>query len=247
MTEQSPQDDVVSLRDRVTSHAQESVAPDDPEGLGGYLRRICRSGRELLPATGVAINLMSKDGSIGVAAASDDHAVALDENQFSLGEGPCYAAFASRRPMLADDLQRDGERWPAYRSALQDAGIAAVFAFPLHIGSVALGTLDLYRSEAQPLSDEQMRLALTLADLTTEALIDSDTTVEGHAEAGLGTVLDYRNEIYQAQGMAAVQLAVSLDEALSRMRARAFVENRELGSLARDIVARRVRLEREHD
>jgi AmiR/NasT family two-component response regulator len=51
-------------------------------------------------------------------------------------------------------------------------------------------------------------------------------------------VLGQRAEVYQAQGMVAVQLGVPLADALSRLRARAYAENRPLGDVARDVVAR---------
>ena len=52
-------------------------------------------------------------------------------------------------------------------------------------------------------------------------------------------------EIYQAAGMVTVQLDVDITEALARMRAYAYAEERPLSEVARDIVARRLRLERD--
>ena len=49
--------------------------------------------------------------------------------------------------------------------------------------------------------------------------------------------------LYQAQGMVMVQLGVSLGEAMSRLRAHAFAENRPLGDVAADVVARRLALQ----
>lgn len=46
--------------------------------------------------------------------------------------------------------------------------------------------------------------------------------------------------------MLTVQLGVSLAEGFARMRARTYAENRPLADVARDIIARRLRLHRDH-
>ena len=48
----------------------------------------------------------------------------------------------------------------------------------------------------------------------------------------------HRAEVYQAQGMIMVQLGVSLTEALIRMRAHAYAEQRPLVDVARDVINR---------
>ena len=53
----------------------------------------------------------------------------------------------------------------------------------------------------------------------------------------------YRSEIYQAAGMVMVQLGVSIEVAMVRLRSHAFVTGRSTGEVARQIVSRRLRLE----
>jgi len=50
-----------------------------------------------------------------------------------------------------------------------------------------------------------------------------------------------RAEIHQATGMVVAQLGISAADALARVRAHAFAEQRRLGEVARDVVARRLR------
>ena len=54
--------------------------------------------------------------------------------------------------------------------------------------------------------------------------------------------LDLRTEVYQAQGMVMVQLDITLNAALARMRATAFSRGVDLGQLSADIVAGRAQL-----
>jgi AmiR/NasT family two-component response regulator len=67
----------------------------------------------------------------------------------------------------------------------------------------------------------------------------------GAAADGLVEAMDGRAELFQAQGMVMVQLGVPLTAALTRLRAHAYAENRPLTDVARDVVARRIRFDRE--
>lgn len=208
------------------------------------LQRICFAAVEALSASGTGISVMTADGTRGVCATSDPVSERVEELQFILGEGPCIDAFSARRPVLAADLSDGGGlRWPVYTPAARDAGVRAVFAFPLQVGAARLGVMDIFRDRTGPMSGTELQLAFTFAELTVEALLDLQQG-EGAAEDG-ATVLDVgrRAELFQAQGMVMVQLGVSIGEALVRMRAYAFAENRRLEDVAHDIVQRRLRLD----
>ena len=220
-------------------------AADGVHGVAGSLQRLCRSLTKHLSLTGVAISLMSEAGSQGVAAASDDDIKQIDELQFTTGVGPSHDAFLARRPVLTPNLgSGSGDRWPGYTSAAIAAGVGAVFAFPLHVGAVAFGVLDLYAARPGTLCDRQLAMALTFAQIATETLLDRDLAASGgHLEPSLELALDSRAEIHQAQGMLMVTLRVGPTEALARMRAHAFAHDQPLIGLAREIIAGRDHLE----
>jgi hypothetical protein len=56
-----------------------------------------------------------------------------------------------------------------------------------------------------------------------------------------------RPVVHQATGMISVQLGVSIQEALLRLRAHAYGSERPLGEIAEDVVARRLRFGDELD
>ena len=129
-------------------------APVARDGVADLLQELCRTLASDLGLMGAAMNLMSAAGTTnGVVAASDDRSRDVDELQFATGEGPCHEAFAARRPVLTPDLRSaiDG-RWPGYSSAALDAGVGAVFAFPLQVGAVVLGVMDVHADRAGSLS-----------------------------------------------------------------------------------------------
>ena len=215
-------------------------------GTAGWLTGLCRTLARELPASGAGISLMTEAGTSATAAASDANYQAVEELQFTLGEGPCLEAFASGRPVLVPDLDADATgRWPVYRSDVQAHGIRAVFAFPLQMGTARLGAMDVFREQVGPLSGSALAQALTFAEVATMTLIDGQENAPDDQPAGLGVALDTSLEVYQAQGMVMVQLGVSLHEALARIRAYAYANDRALGSVARDIVGRKLSLERD--
>ncbi len=106
--------------------------------------------------------------------------------------------------------------------------------------------MDLYCDQTGTLPTAALGEALTFAEVAVLALLDGQENAdEGRAAAGLDEALEYRSELYQAQGMLSVQLGVALEEAMARLRAYAYSHNLRLGDIARDVVARRLVLEKD--
>ena len=174
----------------------------------------------------------------------------LAELQVTLGEGPCRDVLAFAAPVLAADLgdERSAQRWPGFARQARLLGAGAVFAFPLTIGAIRAGVMAMYRGSPGRLSWARLGDALMLSDVATMLLLDG----LGNGDGGLsGPVLDgqspdlalHRAEIDQATGMLTVQLGVPVAEAFARLRAYAYAHDRRLADVARDIVARRLRLQ----
>jgi hypothetical protein len=140
-----------------------------------------------------------------------------------------------------------GRRWPVFALAARQAGAAAIFAFPLQIGAIRAGVLGLYRERPGPLTAFQLGDALIFADTATLLLLDAQDQAGGDlaALAGPGGQPDLalrRAEIDQATGMLTEQLGAGIGDAFVRLRAYAYARDLRLTDVARDIVARRLRL-----
>jgi hypothetical protein len=209
------------------------------------LKRVCVDVARALSAIGAGVSVMARDGVHGMAAASDSDTARIEELQFTFGEGPCIDAFASGRPVLVTDLA-DGaaSRWPVYAPAVRDAGIRAVFAFPLQVGAARLGVLDVFRARAGPLSRVELGQAFTFADLMVRTLLDGRERATGTDD--LDEMFDHRVQLFQAQGMVMVQLGGSIADAMVRIRAHAYASNRPLREVAADIVAGRLHFDGDH-
>jgi hypothetical protein len=191
------------------------------------------------------------DGEAGhLMRVTDAVSEQLAELQLTLGEGPSLDASASGGPVLASDLgtAEAGRRWPAFAPAARQAGAGAIFVFPLRIGAIGVGVLGLYRAWPGPLSTFQLGDALVFADTATLLLLDGQEYTPGNPSAGTvpgGQAADlalHRAEIDQATGMLTEQLGTGIASAFMRLRAYAFVNDLRLNDVARDIVARRLRL-----
>ena len=217
-----------------------------------HAERLCREAITAVDVDGAGLSMMTSAGHRGTVCATDDVARRVEDIQFSLGEGPCYDAFTGGRPVVIADinvaLSTHGARWPVFTEAVAAAGVGALFAFPLLIGAIPLGALDLYRARSEGLTAPQLRAAWKIADAAAHALLDlrSGTAMDLPAEAAPAGA-SYRLEVHQATGMVSVQLGVTIEEAFLRLRAYAFARERSIDDVARDVVAERLELTPEED
>jgi hypothetical protein len=207
--------------------------------------RLCEVCAEAVALTGAGIMLMSGDLPRGSVCSSNAVSALIEELQYTLGEGPCVDAYQQDRvvaePDLADPVTR---RWFAFTPPALEAGVRAVFGFPLRVGAVRLGALNLYRDRPGPLSDGQHADALVVADVAARWVLEAQAGAPPGAVAqGLEVGADFHFVVHNAAGMVTVQQGVSVTEALIRLRAYAFSNDRLLADVAEDVIARRLRLQ----
>lgn len=149
---------------------------------------------DVLPVTAAGVTLIAPGAHPGYVAASDASALRFEELQTELGEGPCVAAYDSGEPIAVADLRSD-ERFPAFATKAVEAGLVAVFTFPLRQGEVCLGALDLYRDAPGLLDDDAIEVAQTLADVAAayltnaQARADLSDSSDRHRESALHDAL----------------------------------------------------------
>ena len=212
-------------------------------------KRLCDVCADVAAMDGAGIMLMSGDVPRGSVCTTDTVSALIEQLQYDLGEGPCVDAYHEDRPVLESDLAEPvNVRWPAFTGPVLDAGVRAVFGFPLHVGAVRLGALHLYRDRPGPLTDEQHADALVMADIAAQAvLVLQANAPPGQLATALMASADFQYVVHQASGMVAVQLDVSVAEALIRLRAHAFGNDRPLAEVTRDVVARLLRFDEGSD
>ncbi|HEV7759105.1 MAG TPA: GAF and ANTAR domain-containing protein [Acidimicrobiales bacterium] len=208
-------------------------------------KRLCEVCAHVTGVTGAGIMLMSGDAPRGSLCTTDGVSEVIEDLQYALGEGPCVDAFRQDRPVIEPDLAGLGmPRWPAFTGPAVEAGVRAVFGFPLQVGAVRLGALDLYRDRPGSLDDEHHADALVMADVAAQAILVLQADAPpGTLATELAAGADFHYVVHQAAGMVAAQLDVSVGQALVRLRANAFGNDRPVTEVARDVVARRLRFD----
>ena len=211
--------------------------------------RLCDVSAEVTGATGAGIMLMSGDVQRGSICSTDPVSALIEQLQYDLGEGPCVDACRLDRPVAEPDLaSATATRWMAFTPPAVAAGARAVFGFPMQVGAVRLGALNLYCDEPRSLTDDQHADALLMAGIAAQAvLVMQAGAPEGQVAAELEARADFQYVVHQASGMVAAQLDASVATALIRLRAHAFGESRPLVDVARDVVARKLRFDARSD
>ncbi|MEU5523834.1 GAF and ANTAR domain-containing protein [Streptomyces sp. NPDC047860] len=206
--------------------------------------RLCAAAVTLLPVDGASVSLRGDAMPVHLAA-SGPRAARLAQLQATLGDGPCCHVLVTGAPVLVRDLAADdcAHRWPVFAQQALGAGVRAVYALPLGIAGVCVGTLDLYRDTPGALTDRQLRTARLVAGVMTGALTDLPHDPRDGGEPWLSGLAADHDRVHQAVGMIMAQLGVGADEALARLRGDAFAQGATVLEVALDVVAHRRRFD----
>jgi GAF domain-containing protein len=204
----------------------------------------CAPFLDALPVSGAAISTVGDLARVPeTLCASDVQAARLDELQFDLGEGPCWQVKATKLPVLEPDVRTHPNRaWPLFSDALQKLPVRAMFAFPLMIGPMNVGVVDLYSlspgSLDRKLEEDAARLAQTASRQVLREMV-SRMADEFERESPVQREFS-RRTVYQATGMVVAQLQISAEDAALVLRAHAFAAGRSVRDVAEDVLAWRL-------
>ena len=145
--------------------------------IQGILDHLVRRIVDILPVSAAGVTLISPGVEPRYVAASDPSALRYEMLQTELGEGPCLAAFETGEAVSVPDL-RITNGFGLFGPRALEAGLAAVFTFPLRHEDMRLGALDLYRDTPGPLSQKSTTAAQTLADVAAAYLINAQARAD---------------------------------------------------------------------
>jgi hypothetical protein len=225
---------------------------------------ICDAAMQQTEADGVALAVLARSRRVReLIYATDPLAQQLDELQYTVGEGPCFDAYLHDAPQCYPELADVAEtsRWPVFAAGATELGVHALFAIPVPDGRRPMGVLELYRLAAGDLVDSEFasaracasaiaqRLQLNWQDYAArfrsgEQAIDAAAAADACVEPVDPFI---RTQVHVAAGMVSIQLGISADEGVDRLRAHAYACTRRLSSVAADIIARRLTLSEQDD
>ncbi|MFP3465343.1 GAF and ANTAR domain-containing protein [Leifsonia sp. SIMBA_070] len=191
---------------------------------------------EALPVAGTSVSTIGDLLGTETVSASDAVAARLDELQFDLGEGPCWDALRLRRPVLESDMRaRPRQTWSAFSAAALEQGVVALFAFPMLVGPLQIGAIDMYARQPVTLDDAHTQEATRLADIAGRRLLQNALHRAGDELQEDNNPFS-RRIVHQATGMVLAQLDVSADDARMVIQAHAFATNRSMMEVSREVL-----------
>lgn len=219
------------------------AARADRPGDEWWARAMCEACVEVMPVDAAILMLRATPRAQALLGASDTWASELAELEYTVGEGPGVEAYTDADSVLIPDLNLDQMRWPGFADAALSRGVGSVFAFPLTVGAIRLGTLELVSRGHRPLPQETLTDAAVMAEFATAALLHGAGMAELEGREYEPRLVTSFHEVNVATGMLAARLRIGLDDAFARLRAHAFSEDRPVLDVARDVLARRITLD----
>lgn len=249
----------MSVTDRFRSalFSSDATAPMEPELLPERLAQACA---ESLSVAGVGISLINEGFRIPLGA-SDAKATSAERLQFTLGEGPCLAAYAQSHALRADESELR-QSWPMlYAELVRITAYRSVVSLPmLRVQGGRGGAVDLYlvgptQAGDLDLGEAEIVIALMAAALAVSAT-SANIAVAAGAGAGLGNdsrplssgtsdprpawlnalTVQQRQRVWVAIGILNVELEVNAADALALLRAFGFARGRVLDDIAEDLI-----------
>ena len=204
----------------------------------GRESQLCRPFLDILPVDGASISTIGDFLGAETVSASDAQAVRLDELQFDFGEGPCWDALATAAPVLEPNVRLEpARRWPAFADAILGENLGAIFAFPLVLGPLRLGAIDLYTVRPTQLSALHIQQAVALSTVVSRVvLLRAFRLAAGSSEPEASDQFS-RRAIHQATGMVLIQLQIPANDARLIIQGHAFAAGRSMLDIAEDIIS----------
>jgi len=129
---------------------QEAMLPEDRaqdlnadlEVIDAVLKRVVTLATEtIFRADGASISL-ARGGKLSTVAATNDTVLAMDADQYELGEGPCFSASKDGERHHSSRLAEES-RWPAFTPRAMNKGISSILSIPLSLKGAPVGALNL--------------------------------------------------------------------------------------------------------
>jgi hypothetical protein len=196
-----------------------------------------RAAASMLPVAGAGLSL-TEHLRIPLAA-SDQDVVMAERLQTTLGEGPCLAAVAMGRPLVAD-LATVATSWPTFHERFTaELPYRSIASFPLRAASGScVGALDLYSTSPDTLTSREVEevdaaVAVPIASMLFREP-DASELENSTMPAWLSREpVDQRMNVWVAVGMSMERLKLNNTDALALLRGYAYSHGSTLDQVGR--------------
>lgn len=197
----------------------------------------------LLDASAAGLLLADPSGELQVLASTSEESYLVEVLQQQAGAGPCVDAFLTGKVVTINDIEADGDRYPAFQRAALSQGFHSVHAIPMRLRPRTIGALNLFRTDVGDLTAEDAAIGQALADVATISILQERTFRENAiVNSQLQHALNSRILVEQAKGVISQTSSIGMNEAFTRLRSYARSHNRTLQATAEDVIGRTLTL-----
>jgi hypothetical protein len=198
------------------------------------VRSIVKRAVEVVPdAESVSLAVRVRHQKLQTLAATDELAMAADELQFALGEGPCLDSVEQADWVRSGSVGQD-PRWPVWGPRAAELGVGSLLTVQAYAGSEPRCALNMYsRTEGGFADRDDVELALLYATHAANAL------AAARLVEGLETAVGSRHVIGLAQGIVMERYGLTVDQSFAFLRRLSSTTNTKLVEVARSIVKTR--------
>jgi len=212
------------------------VLPEHHDLDAAALAELTKSVTAVLGLGGSGVT-MAERGQLQFVTAVTPDSKELERSQQEHQEGPCRDAYETGEVVRVTDVRHESTRWPDYSATATRLGVAGVAGIPMRHGDEVIGALNIYSSEPREWSDEDIAVAVVLADVATSYVLNaSKLHDQEQLSEQLQEALESRIVIEQAKGITAQKRSVTIDHAYQLMRGHARSNHASLRTVAHAIV-----------
>lgn len=193
---------------------------------------------ELLGAREAGVVLADERGLLRSVASTHESAHLLDLFELQNQEGPCLDCYRSGEAILNHSLAGADNPWPRFAEEARRLGFTTVHALPMRLRGEVIGAVNIFASNATPLTPSEIEVGQALADVATVGLLQERSIREARLlNEQLQSALNSRIVIEQAKGMLAERRGIEMDAAFDAIRAYARNTNQKLSAVAQSLLA----------
>lgn len=192
---------------------------------------------EVLEVSAAGIMLAAPDGKLRVIASSSDAMRVLELFELQADEGPCLDCFRTAEPIVNQNLDEVGGRWPEFSAHAVEAGFHSAHALPMRLRGTIIGALNLFHTAAGEIPKADIDAAQALADIATIGILQHRGGLEAQViNEQLQQALNGRIIIEQAKGVLAERRSLDMAQAFAMLRGHARNHNVRLIDVASGVI-----------
>jgi len=194
----------------------------------------------LLDVSAAGLLLADADSQrLDLIASTSEESRLVETLQLAAEAGPCIECFRTGSVVSAPDISRSPADWHEFSQVALQRGFRSMYALPLRLRRMTIGTLNLFREEFGELNERDTRVAQALADVATIGILhERDFRASDLLRQQLQLALSSRVVIEQAKGVLAHTHDITTDDAFTLLRGYARSNRLPLAEVAQRLVQR---------